>query len=630
MEVKTPWLKNKATGIVSIRSDKDDTFTTSGNPAVIDNMSNLVKVDDLQIAIEPVQDLHGYDHPWVGGAGKNLCADLSDYTITHNGITFTFSEGHRITIQGTSNASNADSTTRSFGGTNPKPITFKAGITYTASISGITETPRIRLFLRQGTSTNAWYGDSTTGVWTFSLAEDTVVDYFMIRVPTSGSVVDVDGYFQIEEGNAPTEWTPYENICPISGWTKVTATSSLKNLLQNTSSSKSSDGITFTKQSDGTVVANGTATADVSFIINFTWHLDDGDYQLSGCAEGGTLSTYYCFLWDRTANTRAKDWNGNTSDSSLNPTQIVKVRMEKGVQYAFYCRVRKGTTVSNITFYPMICAKYHGTVYIKYTANTAVIDLGGTRYGGTLDMYTGVLTDEYLYRDNSVVTGWDWSIQTTSGEYTMFTIRRTSWSDEAGEHTIYCNGLEYIPYISAFYQNANAHIYADKAITITNTYRIYVWSTQSTVEDFKQWLTDNGIEICIKAKTPTTVQLTPSILRLASGVTYNFADTGRIVSIRTISPATLTNPTRFDSKPLIRVWGNGTLNVNSYYITVADSPYDYIDIDCELMDCYHGSSNANQYVTFSTTGFVTLKSGANYFSYSGFSGVRVIPRWYEI
>lgn len=94
---------------------------------------------------------------------------------------------------------------------------------------------------------------------------------------------------------------------------------------------------------------------------------------------------------------------------------------------------------------------------------------------------------------------------------------------------------------------------------------------------------------------------------------------------------TLENPTLFPSKPIIRVYGNnGTLNINDIYITVASSPYEYVDIDCELMDCYHGSNNANQYVSFSTTDFVALKSGTNSFVIDGFTSVEVTPRWYEV
>lgn len=94
--------------------------------------------------------------------------------------------------------------------------------------------------------------------------------------------------------------------------------------------------------------------------------------------------------------------------------------------------------------------------------------------------------------------------------------------------------------------------------------------------------------------------------------------------------SSLRNPTFFPSKPIIRVWGNGSLQINSITVTVANSPYEYVDIDCELMDCYYGSNNANSYVSFSTTDYVTLQSGVNSFVIDGFTKVEVKPRWFEI
>lgn len=41
--------------------------------------SNL-PMPKLEVAIEPVQDLHGYDSPWVGGAGKNK-ANIADMNV---------------------------------------------------------------------------------------------------------------------------------------------------------------------------------------------------------------------------------------------------------------------------------------------------------------------------------------------------------------------------------------------------------------------------------------------------------------------------------------------------------------------------------------------------------------------
>lgn len=90
------------------------------------------------------------------------------------------------------------------------------------------------------------------------------------------------------------------------------------------------------------------------------------------------------------------------------------------------------------------------------------------------------------------------------------------------------------------------------------------------------------------------------------------------------------NPTKFDTKPLIRVTGYGTLTIGSITTTIAQG-FSYIDIDCEMMDCYHGTDNANSYVTFSDNDFLTIPPGRNGVTFSGnISSVVITPRWWRI
>ena len=94
--------------------------------------------------------------------------------------------------------------------------------------------------------------------------------------------------------------------------------------------------------------------------------------------------------------------------------------------------------------------------------------------------------------------------------------------------------------------------------------------------------------------------------------------------------STLNNPTRFDSKPLIRVTGNGKVTVNGTEITLANTT-NYTDIDCELMECFYGSTNRNANVTFSTNDFPTLAPGNNSIvRASGITTVVITPRWWEL
>ena len=102
------------------------------------------------------------------------------------------------------------------------------------------------------------------------------------------------------------------------------------------------------------------------------------------------------------------------------------------------------------------------------------------------------------------------------------------------------------------------------------------------------------------------------------------------------SSATITNPTKFNSRPLIKVPSQGadysaTIGLGSDTITITDAPAGVVMyIDCEMMDCYGGGGeNLNQYVSFSGYDFPVLKPGANGFT-SDILGVTVKGRWFIV
>lgn len=92
----------------------------------------------------------------------------------------------------------------------------------------------------------------------------------------------------------------------------------------------------------------------------------------------------------------------------------------------------------------------------------------------------------------------------------------------------------------------------------------------------------------------------------------------------------LTNPTLYESKPLLRVYGNGTLTIAGQTITIANAGT-YTDIDCELMDAYQGATSRNNNITLSDYKFPVLKPGANAFTLgTGITKVEVTPRWWTL
>ena len=87
------------------------------------------------------------------------------------------------------------------------------------------------------------------------------------------------------------------------------------------------------------------------------------------------------------------------------------------------------------------------------------------------------------------------------------------------------------------------------------------------------------------------------------------------------------NPTAFKSKPLLRIYGTGTLKLNSQTITI-NSASTYTDVDCEIMEAYMGSTNCNANVSLPDS--LYLVSGQNTITLTGVTQVDITPRWWSI
>lgn len=96
------------------------------------------------------------------------------------------------------------------------------------------------------------------------------------------------------------------------------------------------------------------------------------------------------------------------------------------------------------------------------------------------------------------------------------------------------------------------------------------------------------------------------------------------------SAGTIFNPTKFASKPLIKVYGNGqsTLKIGDYSMSL--NLQAYVTIDSELMDCTRENMNMNSYVVLAS-GFPELKSGMNLITFTGgIKSIEITGRWWTI
>lgn len=89
------------------------------------------------------------------------------------------------------------------------------------------------------------------------------------------------------------------------------------------------------------------------------------------------------------------------------------------------------------------------------------------------------------------------------------------------------------------------------------------------------------------------------------------------------------NPTVFPSKPLIRVYGKGTVTVGTNVFVINTAGTEFIEIDTDSKQAYEGTANRNSNIKVNQWG--SLSSGNNTITLgTGITKVTVKPRWYEL
>ena len=329
------------------------TDTASGEIASFPDGANGVPVKSLTVDVEPVQDLHGYDHPWPAGGGKNLCA-LNDFTTTKRGVTFTYVNG-KLIINGTPQS------TGWFG--IGERLTLPAG-TYTVSYKVSGDNPVVKIGFD---NIGGYIQFDTAGTLqrTFTLSEEKTGAFDLFCNQTT-AYANTEVLIQIEVGSSATSWTPYSNVCPITGRDSMTMTRTGKNLYGGTNSSYKN------------IIYGGKDNDRVA--VTEDWSLKPGTYTLS-----------FGFV-----------------DMTSHPSMFISYKIgeawvitNKGETDSFTFTLPEGYTRLNLWAYSGTYSKLENiqielgstaTAYEPCTAQTVEIPLGQTVYGGTLDVTHGVLT----------------------------------------------------------------------------------------------------------------------------------------------------------------------------------------------------------------------------------------------
>lgn len=244
----------------------------------------------LIASIEPQQDLHGYDSPWVGGAGKNKAQPVITTNTTLGGIAFNpikDNDGNVLGLSVGNGTVNAD--------INQHIAEFYCSESGTYKIIGA----KLNGSLSVNKRILLW--DNTSRTTTINIIDNNEVSVsltaeheysFAVNIRSSVTVDASELRFMICKDSESSTFAPYSNICPIIGWDecKVTVADDLENPTVSNVYTIDLDGTRYGGKLD---VVNGVLTLTDGFISSYngetlpsTWISDRDVY-----AEGTTPTT---------------------------------------------------------------------------------------------------------------------------------------------------------------------------------------------------------------------------------------------------------------------------------------------------------------------------------------------------
>ena len=328
----------------------------------------------------------------------------------------------------------------------------------------------------------------------------------------SGTVATFNNSIQSPIDGLKAHFTPKQsgtgvpspnNIMPITGWTGFSVYRSGKNMFPISFVSPTTyNGITFVCNTDKTVSFSGeTRSADILFTLG-TFALSAGNYTITGAISNAIRLRVY----NEDTQTLIGHDAGNGYNIALTTAAniTVQIRITSTI----------GDSISG-TISPMICPAYVADkTFEPYVGKAITINWGnelGTVYGGYLDLVNG-----------EVVTEWAVKTLTQNDTYTLET-----WPDR--------NRVAWSGYMTL--GKLNGSFICDRLKTISNgqgaigddVWEIFgsviaprCWITVptsiSSVQDFKDWVAENPINIAYQLATPIHTSISPAIFNTLYGL----------------------------------------------------------------------------------------------------------------
>lgn len=355
------------------------------------------------------------------GKWGNLLTDLNGSRVggTVNGVTFTVNKDKSISAKGTATALvewqfEIDKTKLE-----PNKDYILSG-----SPSGASDNKFFHCLIETTSyGVTKEYGNGIT----FNYPTIPKAIYYRINV-SSGQTIDVTFYPMISKESI--SYRPY------SGQMKIESAVYGGNLLKSTLETSTEYGIICTKNNNGSYTLNGTATGNVTFVLDDYKKYYGSNYKLVGCPSGGSEYGYSLIL-------NSKGSNPNIIDTG---NGLLTNNAKDGEVYRIGIRIYNGVTLNNLVFKPMLTkdlnARYND--YVPYTKQSHIsLVSDGLKGIPVSDSSLATYTDENGQMIRSDVTDYEKYVNVKRFHYEEFAISEMSKIEK--DNTVkYSHDLEYV------------------------------------------------------------------------------------------------------------------------------------------------------------------------------------------
>lgn len=447
----------------------------SGNPVVCYPVAGYPL--GVKASWEPVQEGSGTPYPAGGGKNQLNPAEYEAATKTVNGITFTRSNTGEVVVNGTATGTAIYVLIKNFS----YPISLSTDRNW--SIAGE------NVISAQGL---------VSGVTVTRPSDNTAL---YVRVE-SGTTVKTTVQPQIEKGNTPTAWAPYENIRPIKGRDSVRVERCGENLFNK-------DGVSVGAPVYG---ENGTISSYKDVAVAYVKVVPGAQYSIRLRQTDSTiLYTRIAFLTKSKKFIKRAYMLITKHGMETEKTFTVSADCE-WIQFG----LNNGRTF-NYNFDVVFVAGSAPTTYIPYIGSTNTLTLPETVYGGEVDAVTGEGQETWQILNNP--SSYDYYEGAPEG----------GWSQSEDAVAWYLDNPTLFPYktkvLSNIFNSVSDVVHTTKPYLIGSASHFIAFrlprSVAATGNDVKNWLASNDVEIAFEPidKTPFTATGAQPIPALAGANT---------------------------------------------------------------------------------------------------------------